>query len=58
MIRFKVYVGGVDKVFDVVSLEWKHFNHEEKLIASFIDACDVEYVYIDGKQNKLIMEVK
>ena len=58
MIHFKVYVGGMDKVFDVVSLEWKHFNHEEKLIASFIDSCGVEYVYIDGKQNKLIMEEK
>ena len=58
MIRFKVYVGGMNKTFNVVSLEWKHFNHEEKLIASFIDSCGVEYVYIDGKQNKLIMEEK
>lgn len=58
MIRFKVYVGGMNKTFNVVSLEWKYFNHEEKLIASFIDSCGVEYVYIDGKQNKLIMEEK
>ena len=58
MIHFKVYVGGMDKMFNVVSLEWKYFNHGEKLLASFIDVCGVEYVYIDGKQNKLIMEEK
>ena len=56
MIRFKVHVGGMNKKFDVISLEWKHFNHEEKLIASFIDSCGIEYVYIDGKHNKLEME--
>lgn len=55
MIHFKVYVGGMERCFDVVSLEWRHFNHEEKLLASFIDACGVEYVHIDGEQNKLVM---
>lgn len=58
VVRFKVHVGGMNKTFNVVSLEWKYFNHEEKLIASFIDSCGIEYVYIDGKQNKLIMEEK
>ncbi len=58
MIHFKAYVGGMNKTFNVVLPEWKHFNHEEKPIASFIDVCGVEYVYIDGKRNKLIMEVK
>ena len=55
MIHFKVYVGGMNMEFDVVSLEWWHFNHEEILVATFIDTCGIEYVHIDGKQNKLIM---
>lgn len=55
MIRFKVYVDGMNREFDVVSLEWWHFNHEEILVATFIDTCGIEYVQIDGKRNKLVM---
>lgn len=52
MIHFKVYVGGMNREFDVISLEWWHFNHEEMLVAAFIDTCGIEYVYIDGEKKQ------
>ena len=53
--KFRVYVSGRKKTYDVVSIEYRWFNHELETIAAFLGDNEetVEYVTVDCVHNTL-----
>lgn len=54
-LKFRVYVFGRKKTYDVVSIEYRWFNHELETIAAFLGDNEetVEYVTVDCVHNTL-----
>lgn len=53
--KFRVYVSGRKKTYDVISIEYRWFNHELETIAAFLGDNEetVEYVTVDCVHNTL-----